>query len=97
MVYMINSLCTRLGSSNRRIIKSVRSIRTYLNGDICSKAIREKFLEYFICENNHKFIKSSPVVPLCDPSIAFVNAGMNQVSDVDFISMIMFVVMLTFQ
>jgi len=24
-------------------------------------------------------VRSSPVVPLCDPSLAFVNAGMNQV------------------
>lgn len=41
--------------------------------------IRHQFLEYFIENNGHKFVRSSPVVPYCDPSVAFVNAGMNQV------------------
>lgn len=45
-----------------------------------SKVIRQEFLDYFIKENNHKFIRSSPVVPFCDPTVAFVNAGMNQVN-----------------
>lgn len=67
-------------SVNGNIIKSIRDISKYLNKDVCSKAIRDKFLDYFINENNHKFIKSSPVIPICDPSIAFVNAGMNQVN-----------------
>ncbi|CAH1970486.1 unnamed protein product [Acanthoscelides obtectus] len=57
---------------------SVRRISKYLHKDICSKTIRQKFLDYFIDENNHKFVKSSPVVPYCDPTVAFVNAGMNQ-------------------
>lgn len=43
-----------------------------------SKATRLQFLDYFIKENNHKYIRSSPVVPFCDPTVAFVNAGMNQ-------------------
>lgn len=44
-----------------------------------SKLIRQQFIDYFITKHNHKFIKSSPVVPFCDPTVAFVNAGMNQV------------------
>lgn len=44
-----------------------------------SKEIRERFSRYFIEKHNHKFVRSSPVVPLCDPTVAFVNAGMNQV------------------
>lgn len=44
-----------------------------------SKEIRDRFCKYFINNHDHKFIRSSPVVPLCDPTVAFVNAGMNQV------------------
>lgn len=80
MVFMIQIPSTKFVFLDRKIIKSVRNISRYLNRDVCSKAIREKFLDFFVNENNHKFIKSSPVIPLCDPSIAFVNAGMNQVN-----------------
>ncbi|KAI9720048.1 MAG: Alanine--tRNA ligase [Candelaria pacifica] len=39
--------------------------------------VRKTFIEYF--ENNgHKFVKSSSVVPLSDPTLLFANAGMNQ-------------------
>lgn len=37
-------------------------------------------MDYFINENEHNFIPSSPVAPWNDKSLAFVNAGMNQVS-----------------
>jgi len=46
---------------------------------LSSNEIRTRFIDYFVKENHHKFIKSSPVVPYNDPSIAFVNAGMCQV------------------
>ncbi|XP_060519599.1 alanine--tRNA ligase, mitochondrial isoform X2 [Cylas formicarius] len=55
-----------------------RKISKYLDKDISSKVIREKFLNYFIEEKGHKFVKSSPVIPFCDPTVPFVNAGMNQ-------------------
>lgn len=45
-----------------------------------SKEIRTTFINYFEKQHDHKFIRSSPVLPLCDPGLAFVNAGMNQVS-----------------
>lgn len=41
--------------------------------------IRNTFLDYFIKHHNHRFIRSSPVTPFCDPTVPFVNAGMNQV------------------
>lgn len=47
---------------------------------LSSNQIRKRFIDYFVKENDHKFIKSSPVVPYNDPTIAFVNAGMCQVS-----------------
>lgn len=47
--------------------------------ELSSTKIRNMFLDYFIEKHNHKFIRSSPVVPFCDPTVPFVNAGMNQV------------------
>lgn len=44
-----------------------------------SSDIRKTFIEYFVQNHGHKHVKSSSVVPLCDPTVPFVNAGMNQV------------------
>lgn len=54
--------------------------RNVPSNHLSSKNIRQQFLDYFIKENGHKFIRSSPVVPFCDPTVSFVNAGMNQVT-----------------
>ncbi|XP_023950028.2 alanine--tRNA ligase, mitochondrial [Bicyclus anynana] len=43
-----------------------------------SSNIRNTYIEYFVENHGHKHIKSSSVVPLCDPTVPFVNAGMNQ-------------------
>ncbi|XP_057653456.1 alanine--tRNA ligase, mitochondrial [Diorhabda carinulata] len=59
-------------------IYSSRSFSSYCNKQLSSKSIRKYFLDFFINENNHKYVKSSPVVPYCDPTVPFVNAGMNQ-------------------
>eukprot|EP00088_Acartia_fossae_P031683 TRINITY_DN3250_c0_g1_i5.p1 TRINITY_DN3250_c0_g1~~TRINITY_DN3250_c0_g1_i5.p1 ORF type:complete len:981 (-),score=194.12 TRINITY_DN3250_c0_g1_i5:341-3283(-) len=42
-----------------------------------SSEVRSQFLEFFQA-HGHKLIPSSPVLPLNDPSLLFVNAGMNQ-------------------
>lgn len=49
------------------------------SNELSSLEIRNMFLDFFIDKNNHKFIRSSPVIPFCDPTVPFVNAGMNQV------------------
>ncbi|XP_055623999.1 alanine--tRNA ligase, mitochondrial [Toxorhynchites rutilus septentrionalis] len=49
---------------------------------LSSREIRQRFLDYFANENGHKLVRSSPVVPFSDPTIAFVNAGMNQFKNV---------------
>lgn len=43
-----------------------------------SSFIRNNFIEYFVENHGHKHVKSSSVVPLYDPTVPFVNAGMNQ-------------------
>lgn len=47
-----------------------------------SSFIRNTFINYFKENHGHKHIKSSSVVPLCDPTVPFVNAGMNQVTKI---------------
>lgn len=46
-----------------------------------SQTIRRQFLNYFK-ERQHAIIPSSPVVPHDDPTLLFINAGMNQFKDV---------------
>ena len=39
---------------------------------------RTAFTDYFESKRAHSFVRSSPVVPLSDPTLLFANAGMNQ-------------------
>ncbi|SPP87162.1 alanine--tRNA ligase, mitochondrial [Drosophila guanche] len=49
---------------------------------LTAREIRKTFIDFFTVSHEHKFVRSSPVVPFCDPTVAFVNAGMNQFKSV---------------
>eukprot|EP00923_Selenidium_pygospionis_P020083 GHVN01034869.1.p1 GENE.GHVN01034869.1~~GHVN01034869.1.p1 ORF type:complete len:780 (-),score=180.31 GHVN01034869.1:3834-6005(-) len=43
-----------------------------------SNEVRDSFLQYYATKANHDIWPSSPVVPHDDPTLLFINAGMNQ-------------------
>src|SRR5438270_13392120 len=46
-----------------------------------SNEIRRRFLQFF-ADRGHTIVKSSSLIPAEDPTLLFVNAGMNQFNDV---------------
>lgn len=75
---MQNKIFKFLPLSTRRL--KILAARNYATKVKSSNEIRQQFLDFFIKENGHNFVKSSSVIPYCDPTLSFTNAGMNQVS-----------------
>lgn len=69
-----------MNPTTRKMI-SFKLIRPYsqFTNNKPADLIRNEFLDYFTKDLKHSFIRSSPVSPITDHSLAFINAGMNQV------------------
>lgn len=49
-----------------------------MDKSLSAKDIRKMFMDFFIEKKAHKYVHSSAVIPLDDPTLLFANAGMNQ-------------------
>ena len=52
------------------------------NPKLSSKEIRKSFMEFFTGRHEHTYWHSSSTIPLDDPTLLFVNAGMCQYKSV---------------
>lgn len=59
---------------SKRILHRLYSV----DAPIASSFIRNRFIEYFVNENDHTHVRSCPLKPISDDTIPFVNAGMVQ-------------------
>lgn len=75
----LQTKCTKLIKCKLVVHTPVKFVSKYVPKNKSAKVIRQTFIDYFKNEHNYTFVPSSPVIPFCDPSVPFVNAGMNQV------------------
>ncbi|XP_031154389.1 alanine--tRNA ligase, mitochondrial isoform X1 [Sander lucioperca] len=66
------------GPLGRLSARSARSSSGFPAPEMPAAWVRSNFLDYFQEKHGHRLVPSSPVRPRGDPSLLFVNAGMNQ-------------------
>ncbi|KAG7493024.1 hypothetical protein MATL_G00020050 [Megalops atlanticus] len=71
---LLNLKCFTSATCLRQRVAFSSTIST----EFTSKRVRHMFTEFFKEQHHHKLVSSSPVRPRGDPSLLFVNAGMNQ-------------------
>tara|TARA_B100001059_G_scaffold169292_1_gene169114 strand:- start:2444 stop:5287 length:2844 start_codon:yes stop_codon:yes gene_type:complete len=54
----------------------------HVSRTLSAAEIRTSFINFFTERAGHEFMPSSPVIPHDDPTLLFINAGMNQFKDV---------------
>uniref|UniRef100_A0A8C9SDX1 Alanine--tRNA ligase n=1 Tax=Scleropages formosus TaxID=113540 RepID=A0A8C9SDX1_SCLFO len=59
-------------------VRELRACRWREGSTLTSSAARRMFIEFFKERHGHRVVPSAPVRPRGDPSLLFVNAGMNQ-------------------
>ncbi|XP_075938766.1 alanine--tRNA ligase, mitochondrial isoform X3 [Anarhichas minor] len=67
--------------SGSPLLLSARSCRSFSGSpppEMPAALVRSTFLDFFRDQHGHQLVPSSPVRPRGDPSLLFVNAGMNQ-------------------
>ena len=65
-------------SSLNRAFSSSAGLRRSSGPALSAASIRTTFLDYFVKDHGHLKVPSSSLIPNKDPSLTFVNAGMNE-------------------
>ncbi|XP_953773.1 alanyl-tRNA synthetase, putative [Theileria annulata] len=85
LLYINNNILSSNLLSNKYFLRSFSNYNNLTkmstNGQVKGDWVRKQFIDYFVSKN-HVHWPSSSVLPNNDPTLLFVNAGMNQFKDI---------------